>query len=136
MKSNALHRYYLGKYSFLIPEGFIGRVSRSFGDFAFLLSGDRTKTIELRIEKDCEGLKKELTEVVDELGEKILRPVAAVEINGISGYAASYKGHRSWYYEVWLGSKDYAVRIIIRSQISMDTAAAEAWFGALDIREG
>ena len=129
-----LNRCQLGRISFLIPNGFVGSLTRNAGDDALLFSTDKNNTIELRIERDCEELKQELTIVVRELGKKIIQPVSVIEVNNISGYCAAYSGCRTWYYEAWMDLKDCALRVIIRSCADMGIADAEACFRALDIQ--
>ena len=129
-----MYRHRLGKISFVIPQGFVGVVTRDCGDEVQLFSADKMKSIELRLENDCEEIEKELTVAVDELGEEIIQPIMTAIIDGVGGYSVAYKGCRTWYYELWLELNNCALRIVLRSCTAIDVAAAEECVSALDIR--
>lgn len=134
MKPNFSNRHRMGKISFSIPYGFFGCVTPDFGEEVLLLSADKNKNIEIRIEKDCEEPERELGAVIMDLGEEIMQPLTALTCNGLSGFCAAYRGCRTWYYEAWLCLDESTLRIIIRSSKPMSAATAYSLFQAMDLR--
>ena len=133
MRAGAANRWKIGKVDFAIPQGFIGDVLRA-RDEVLLLATDKSKTIELRVERDCLELTNELSTVVEDLAEEIIQPVTEWEVNGMRGVCTAFKGHRHWYCEWWLNLEEHAIRIILRSSFFMDAAAMQTCLAALDIR--
>lgn len=99
-----------------------------------LYSVDKSRTIELRMETDCEALIYEIEAVTFDLGEELIQPVTALSLGGISGFYSVSRGSRRWYCEAWLQLEEYALRIIIRSSAGMSADEAKDCLTALDIQ--
>ena len=98
------HRLYYNTFSFAIPNGFYldTEADDCTADTVYLVSEDMRFAIELSIQHQTRGAGDELTSVIRDLDCPVLEAVAAIEVNGLHGYCATYTSGGDYYHELRL----------------------------------
>ena len=126
------HRFHFGGVSFQIPDGYFldsGRTDES--DILLRLHApDQSHTIEIRIEKDIDGILTEMQNMLYDFGADTVYPPAPLQMNDLTGCHATYQNRRSQSYEAWfeLGSET-ALSLTLTTPgniLDIDTAAVMA----------
>ena len=97
------HRFHFGGVSFQIPDGYFldsGRTDE--GDILLHLHApDQSFTIDVRIEKDIDGILTEMQSMLYDFGSDIVYPPAPLQINDLTGYHTTYRNRRTQSYAAW-----------------------------------
>lgn len=126
------HRFHFGGVSFQIPDGYFlnsepGGVT---DNFIQLYSPDHSLTVDIRVERDIDGVQAELQRMLDEFESIIAHPIAPLQINGLNGCHVTYLNRRSQTYEAWFElDAENALTLVLNtpgSILDIDTAALVA----------
>ena len=131
------HRFYYDNISFQIPDGFFldANPDEDTDDYLKLVAPDESYDIDIRFEQDCMDAKSELESVIHDLKAEILRPVAPICMNGLTGYHSTYRDKRTQYYEAWFDIEDsFTLDVIISTRGNILTIDADAVIAAIDPR--
>ena len=126
------HRFHFGGVSIQIPDGYFLDSGRTdAGDILLRLhTPDQSHTIEIRIEKDLDGILTEMQNMLDDFGSDVVYPPAPLTMNGLNGYHTTYRLRRSQSYAAWFAldaENVLSLTLTTRSSIlDIDTAAVLA----------
>lgn len=122
------HRFHFGGVSFRIPDGYFFDSGRKDEDDIFfrLHAPNFLFSVDIRIEKDTDGVMDELQRLLDELDPAIIYPPEPLLMNGLHGCHTAYRNRRSECYEAWFElDSENALTIVITTRgyiLSVDTA--------------